>query len=79
MAKPKKRGSSKVKARKPKHPGGHEHDGFCWNCGQVAVGATFALSLTQTAAFCCRCGTRLAENGTCRMPACPFFELRPKC
>jgi hypothetical protein len=94
MAKPKMSGSGKRKPGKPKPEKnkpkasaagagtgehGHAAGGYCWNCGQTAVGDTFALSLTQTAAFCCRCGTRLAENGTCRLPACPFFERRPQC
>lgn len=93
MAKPKTGGSGKGtsgkdKAGKPKvaaaaaaaaHEGEHTAGGYCWNCGQTAVGATFTLSLTQTAAFCCRCGTRLAENGTCRLPACPFYQIRPQC
>lgn len=75
MAKPKGTGNGKGKDGKP-----HTHkEGFCWNCGQAAAGATFIVSLVQTAAFCCRCGTKLHSNGTCRLPACPFYKLRPQC
>jgi hypothetical protein len=64
MAKPKKSGSGKGKSGKPK---------------KAAAAAAPAAAMTLTAVFCCQCGTRLAPNGTCRKPACPFFQVRPKC
>jgi hypothetical protein len=71
---------TRPKRTKPATDDGHVHrGGFCWNCGQTARGATFVAALTQTAAFCCRCGKRLAPDGTCTRTKCPFFGRRPSC
>ena len=52
---------------------------FCIHCGQPLDEAAAARAANPAAAFCCECGVRLKQDGTCRNPACPYVGQVPQC
>lgn len=52
---------------------------YCTSCGQPVEGEAAAKAANPSAAFCCECGVRLKQDGTCRNPACPWMGEIPKC
>jgi len=53
--------------------------GFCTNCGQTVKGETAKKAANPAAVFCCECGVRLAQSGTCTNPACIWEGQVPQC
>jgi hypothetical protein len=52
---------------------------FCKNCGQQVEGEAAVKAANPAAVYCCECGQRLLNNGTCKNPNCPYFKSIPSC
>jgi RNA polymerase-binding transcription factor DksA len=53
--------------------------GYCTSCGQAVKGEAARKAANPAAVFCCECGARLGQDGTCANPACPWVGHVPQC